>query len=213
MHEEIAADFLRTDIDVFIGGGKKYFTTRKDGRNLIADLKDKNYEVVETMDALQQSKAKKLVGLLADENPIKISEGRGEQLLQSAQKAISILEKNNRGFFIMVEGSQIDWGGHANDKDYVTSEMIDFDKVIGWAFSYADKHPETLVVITADHETGGMALVGGDMKTGKVDAKFITGGHTGQMIPVFSYGNGSSDFKGIYSNFDIFKKIKTFLKL
>lgn len=213
MHEEIASDYLRSDIDVFIGGGRKYFTNRKDGRNLVQDLKDKNYDVVESIENLQKSTSKKLVGLLADENPIKISEGRGDQLIQSAQKAVSILEQNNKGFFIMIEGSQIDWGGHANDKDYVSSEMIDFDKVIGWAFSYADKNPETLVVITADHETGGMALLGGDFKTGKVEAKFITGGHTGQMIPVFAYGNEASKFSGIYNNFDIFKKIKTYLKL
>lgn len=213
MHEEIAADFLKTDVDVVIGGGRKYFNKRKDQRNLVDELKSKNYEVVEDLNAVNASKANKLFGLLAEENPIKISEGRGEQLLQSAQKAVSVLEKNNKGFFVMIEGSQIDWGGHANDKDYVTSEMIDFDKVIGWAFAYADKNPETLVVITADHETGGMALLGGDFKTGKVDAKFITGGHTGQMIPVFAFGNGASKFSGIYNIYDIFKKIKTFLNL
>lgn len=213
MHEEIAADFLKTDVDVVIGGGRKYFNKRKDQRNLVDELKAKNYEVVETLEAVNASKASKIFGLLAEENPIKISEGRGDQLLQSAKKAISILEKNDKGFFIMIEGSQIDWGGHANDKDYVTSEMIDFDKVIGWAFDYADKNPETLVVITADHETGGMALLGGDFKTGKVEAKFITGGHTGQMIPVFAYGNGASAFGGIYHNYDVFKKIKSFLKL
>jgi len=213
MHEEIAADFLKTDVDVFIGGGRKYFNQRKDGRNLVEELKTKNYEVVDNLQALKESKSLKLVGLLAEENPVKISEGRGEQLLESAQKAVSILEKNKNGFFAMIEGSQIDWGGHANDKDYVTNEMIDFDKVIGWAFSYADKHPETLVVITADHETGGMALLGGDFKTGKVEAKFITGGHTGQMIPVFTYGAHAKDFAGIYNNFDIFKKIKKNLSL
>lgn len=213
MHEEIAADFLKTDVDVVIGGGRKYFNKRKDQRNLVNELKAKNYEVVETIEAVNASKASKIFGLLAEENPIKISEGRGEQLLESAKKAVSVLEKNAKGFFIMIEGSQIDWGGHANDKDYVTSEMIDFDKVIGWAFKYADNNPETLVVITADHETGGMALLGGDFKTGKVEAKFITSGHTGQMIPVFAYGNGASTFSGIYNNYDIFKKIKSFLKL
>jgi alkaline phosphatase len=108
---------------------------------------------------------------------------------------------------MMVEGSQIDWGGHANDAKYVTNEMVDFDKAIGAVLDFAEKDGNTLVIITADHETGGMALLDGDMATGKVEAKFITEHHTGVMIPVFAYGAGASALAGIYENNTIFDKM------
>ena len=113
----------------------------------------------------------------------------------------------------MIEGSQIDWGGHANDTDYIITEMVDFDKSIGFALDFAAKNKETLVVITADHETGGFALMGGNIKTGEVKAAFTTKGHTGQMIPVFAFGPGAEVFRGIYNNYDIYTKIKQALHL
>ncbi len=206
MGEEIAADFLKTDIDVFIGGGRKYFNQRKDGRNLLDELKSKNYQIAASIEEVAKVKAGKLVGLLAEENPVKMSEGRGDQLLVSTQTALSILQQNKKGFFLMVEGSQIDWGGHANDTQYIVNEMLDFDKAIGEAFDFADKDGNTLVIITADHETGGFSL-NGLSKDGKVEGKFTTGGHTAVMIPVFAYGKGAELFAGFYKNNEIFDKI------
>ena len=207
MVEEIAADFLKTDIDVFIGGGKKHFTQRKDGKNLLDSLKAKNYQVADTLTEIVKITSGKLAGFIADGEPPKVSEGRGDQLLQSTKTALTILQKNKKGFFMMVEGSQIDWGGHANDAAYTVNEMIDFDKAIGAVLDFAEKDGNTLVIITADHETGGMALINGDMNSGKVEAKFNTTGHTGVMVPVFSYGPGAEKFSGIYPNYAIFEKI------
>ena len=207
MEEEIATDFLNTDIDVFIGGGKKFFTERKDGKNLISDLQERNYQIAYTQEDLQKISSGKLAAFLADEQLPKISEGRGNQLLVSTLTSLKILAQNKKGFFMMVEGSQIDWGGHANDLNYVVDEMIDFDTVIGAAIDFASSDGNTLVVVTADHETGGLALTGGDMKTGKVEGKFITEGHTGIMIPVFAYGPGADAFSGIYENNLIFNKM------
>ncbi|RYY20531.1 MAG: alkaline phosphatase, partial [Chitinophagaceae bacterium] len=96
---------------------------------------------------------------------------------------------------------------------YVVDEMIDFDEVIGEVLDFAAKDKNTLVIITADHETGGMTLNGGDMKTGRVDAKFTTTHHTGVMIPVFAFGPGSEKFSGIYENTAIFTKMLEALKL
>lgn len=107
----------------------------------------------------------------------------------------------------MVEGSQIDWGGHDNDQDYITSEVIDFDKAVGAALEFAKKDSNTLVIVTADHETGGMGLNGGNIETGKVDAKFTTKGHTGVMVPVFAHGPGAEKFMGVYENTEIFRKM------
>lgn len=207
MVEEIAADFLHTDIDVFIGGGKKHFGQRKDGRNLLDSLKAKNYVVLDTLPEIVKVKSGKLAGFIADEEPPKVSEGRGDQLLQSTHVALNILRQNKKGFFLMVEGSQIDWGGHGNDLNYITSEMIDFDKAIGAALDFAEKDGNTLVIVTADHETGGLALTGGSMQDGKVEGKFTTSGHTGIMIPVFAYGPGAEVFGGIYENNSIFDKM------
>jgi alkaline phosphatase len=212
MHEEIALDFMKTPVDVVIGGGRKYFEKRKDGLNLLDSLRKKGYQVQSTLDVDGITKGP-LVALYADENPIKVMEGRGDALLKSTKKSLEILNQNKKGFFVMIEGSQIDWGGHANDADYAITEMVDFDKSIGYALDFAKKNEETLVIITADHETGGMALMGGNMKTGEVKAAFTTKGHTGQMIPVFAFGPGAETFGGIYNNYDIFTKIKLALKL
>jgi alkaline phosphatase len=213
MHEEIATDFLKTDVDVVIGGGRKYFEARQDKQNLLDTLRKKNYTVLGDITSMESIHRGKLINLYAVENPIKISEGRGDALLKSTQKAIELLSQNNKGFFALIEGSQIDWGGHANDAPYAIAEMIDFDKSIGYVLEFARKNKETLVIVTADHETGGMALMGGDMKTGVVKAAFTTKGHTGQMIPVFAFGPGAENFAGIYHNYDLFSKMREALRL
>lgn len=209
-YEEIAADFLKTDIDVFIGGGLDHFTKRKDGRNLVDELKQKGYDVETEMNKIKKVKKGILVGLTADVHNGRVSE-RGDMLPVAAETAIDILSNNKKGFFLMVEGSQIDWGGHAESTIYVAEEMLDFDQVIGEALEFAAKDKETLVIITADHETGGMALTGGSMENGVVQAAFPTNEHTAVMVPVFSYGPGAEEFIGIMENTDIHAKMKKLL--
>ncbi|MCZ2474708.1 alkaline phosphatase [Aquirufa ecclesiirivi] len=213
MHDEIAKDFLKTDVDIVVGGGRKSFDQRKDGQNLLDSLKSKKYQVVESQAEMNAMKQGKFIYLYAPGDPIKMSEGRGDILLDATNKSMELLSKNKKGFFVMIEGGQIDWGGHANDTNYAVSEMVDFNKSIEAALNFAEKDKETLVLITADHETGGMALLGGDMTSGEVKASFITKGHTGQMVPVFAYGPGSEAFQGIYQNTAIFDKLKAALRL
>ncbi len=204
MAEEIAADFLETDVDVFIGGGEEYFNSREDGRNLNEELEQNGYLVSNDIEEITGVKSGKLAGFL----PVRRwSEGRGDQLMETSQTAIDILNKNENGFFLMIEGSQIDWGSHDNDLDYTVNEMLDFDRTIGKVLEFAAKDGETLVVITADHETGGLTLTGGDIPTGKIEAEFSTGSHTGVMVPVFSYGPGAEAFSGIYDNTVVFDKL------
>ena len=107
----------------------------------------------------------------------------------------------------MVEGSRIDSGGHQNDTEMVVNEMLDFDRAIKAALDFAETTPNTLVVITADHETGGMSLNGGNFETGEVKGAFTTVGHTGVMVPVFAFGTGAKEFAGIYQNTDLMPKI------
>lgn len=210
MYEAIAADFLNTDIDVFIGGGITHFSQRKDKRNLIKELKAKGYQVELEMDKIAKVKKGKLAGLTAGIHNGRIAE-RGDMLPVATKTALNILDNNNKGFFLMVEGSQIDWGGHANSTIYIVEEMLDFDQAIGKALDFAAKDGETLIVITADHETGGLTINGGDMSTGMVKGEYTTGNHTAVMVPVFAYGPGAEEFIGIMENTDLHQKMKKLL--
>jgi alkaline phosphatase len=209
-YEDIAADFLKTDIDVFIGGGYKHFAQRADKRDLTKELEKKGYQVLRNMEDIAKVKSGKLAGLTADEHN-EVYPKRKMDLPVSTQTAMNILGQNKNGFFMMVEGSQIDWGGHANNTIYVVNEMLDFDRAIGKALEYASNDGETLIIVTADHETGGMAITGGDMKSGKVRAAYTSGDHTAVMVPVFAYGPGAENFTGIMENTDIPKKIMKLL--
>jgi len=206
MYEEIAADFLKTDIDVFIGGGYKHFSNRKDGKNLISDLKKKGYLVLTNIDSIQNVRSGKLAGLTAPEHNGRGAE-RGDMLEKATQTALNILSQDKNGFFLMVEGSQIDWGGHQNNVPYIVEEMLDFDRAIGVALEFAAKNKETLIVVTADHETGGLSVMDGNLESGMVKGSFSTGSHTGIVVPVFAFGPGAGQFTGFMENTDIANRI------
>ena len=212
MYEEIAADFLKTDIDVFIGGGYKHFTERKDGRNLVNELKQNGYKVLQDINTISEVQSGKLAGLTAPEHNGRVNE-RGNLLPIATKTAINILKKDKDGFFLMVEGSQIDWAGHQNNTIYAVEEMLDFDRSVGQALEFAAKNRKTLIVVTADHETGGMGINGGNFENGMLKAGYTTGGHTGVMVPVFAFGPGAENFTGIMDNTDVAKKIMKLLDL
>jgi len=206
-YEDIAMDFLKTDIDVFIGGGSDHFSKRKDNLNLLDSLRIKGYEVNTSLDQVLKSGSLKLAGFTAPvHNPYRLK-GRGDMLPASTGKAIEILKKNQKGFFLMIEGSQIDWAGHANVADTLIDETLDFDKAVGVALDFAAADGKTLVIVTADHETGGVTITGGNIAAKKVILNFSSEDHTPVLIPVFAYGPGAENFAGIYDNTDIFKKI------
>jgi len=152
-----------------------------------------------------------VISLPYDKHPPRMLDGRGEFLPNATEIALKKLDNNNKGFFLMVEGSQIDWAGHNNDIDYAVTEVIDLDNAIGKAYDFADKNPGTLVIVTADHETGGLALLDGSVENKTVEAIFATKGHTGVMVPVYAYGAGASNFSAIMENTEIFIKIATLL--
>ncbi len=211
-YEDIAADFLKTNIDVFIGGGIKNFEVRKDGRNLSRELKDKGYQVLYNIADIQKVKSGKLAGFTAQEHDAPMPE-RGEVLVPATETAIRLLSQGNKGFFLMVEGSEIDFRAHENITPGVVLETLDFDRAIGAALKFAASNGETLVIVTADHETGGMTINGGDYKTGMVTAKYTSGEHTGVAVPVYAFGPGAEQFTGFMENTDIAKKMMKLLKL
>ncbi len=206
--DSIAMAFAESNIDIFIGGGKKFFENRKDAANISDSLIKDGYEVVYHVDSVKPSSVSPIACLAAEEHMPKAAEGRGDFFPKAVDKSLKKLSQNDKGFFLMAEGSQVDWGGHDNDTKYIISETIDFDKAVSVAFDFADKVPGTLVIVTADHETGGMAITGGNKEEGEVIAKYASGGHTPVMVPVFAYGEGADRFGGIYENTELFNKIK-----
>lgn len=205
-YDEIASQLSESDINYFIGGGKKYFVERKDGRNLIEEMS--SIEVVKNLKVFKKSKADKIGLFTFDEEPPSIISGREPLLAEFLSATLNKLENQVEPFFLMVEGAQIDWGGHANDINYVTSELIEFNSAIEVALNYAKKNSNTLVIVTADHETGGLAITDGTVEDFEFVAKFNTEGHSATMVPVFTYGKFSKLFAGIYENTQIFFKMK-----
>ena len=216
MYDEIAEDFLQTDIDFFLGGGKKYFDQqRADETSLIPILIKKGYTVADMiggdLEDLDVMAADKFVYFTANDAPIPAEAGR-TYLTEASKKAAAFLKaKSTDGFFLMIEGSQIDWGGHANQTNYIVTEMIDFNQTIGAVLEFAKADQETLVIVTADHETGGFAI----NNTSKMDSivgAFTSTYHTATMVPIFAYGPGSEAFSGIYENTAIYDKMRSAFK-
>lgn len=209
--EDIAMFMAENPIDFTAGGGIKFYHDRADGKDLLATLSRKGVMVDTAELGKNYSASKPYAAFLAADGMPMMTEGRGDFLPRATSMAIDHLNRNKDGFFLMVEGSQIDWGGHANDGTYIIEEMKDFDETIGLVMDFAERDGNTLVVITADHETGGLALSSlttfGQSDYGKLNPTFSTGGHTAALIPVFAYGPGAERFMGIYQNNDIFGKM------
>jgi len=218
MYYSIAADMVSAPVNLFIGGGKKHFQNRldarfgdTDNRNIIQELESNGFSFVNSVDQLKNVDGK--VGFfLADEHPDPVLKGRGDVLPKLIRPSIDSLQnQSDKGFFLVVEGSQIDWGDHNNDHAYSVSELYDFDDAVGQALDFAQKDQNTLVVITADHETGGLTLPSSDIESENpyrtATATYSTNGHTSVMVPVFTYGPGAELFSGIYENTEIHAKM------
>lgn len=211
-YEDIAAAFPGSGIDLFIGGGQKYFERRDtDERNLIEEMREQGYQIGSYFDTFfkdwQPDPEQPAGYFTADKDPLPVLQGRN-YLPASVPMAIDFLGKrSDKGFFLMIEGAQIDWGGHANDTEYLITEMIDFDKTIGKVLDFAEKDGNTLVLITGDHECGGFSLNKGTTQD-TIQGAFTSDYHTAEMIPVFAFGPGSEQFSGIYDNTAIYNKIR-----
>lgn len=212
MNENIAADMIDTGIDLFIGGGLSYFIERAfDKRDLRKELGEKGYLVYDyTQGSIGRVKMdlQKNFGFFTAENqPAGVNIGRNYLPHASQVAAEFLAKKNDKGFFLMIEGSQIDWAGHSNDPQWLIKEMLDFDRAIGLMLDFARKRGDTLVIVTADHETGGVAI---DQKSklNRLRIDFTTNHHTAAMVPVFAFGPGAPAFSGIYENTQIYHKMK-----
>ena len=210
MEAEIAAQFVDCGVDFITGGGREFWDQREDGRNLIEEMKAKGYTFVDTQEDLLKVKKGPLVGLFAplDMDPVL---DRGPVLPNCTDKALELLD-NKKGFFLMIEGSQIDDWAHRNKVGHMAEELFDFDKCIGKVLEFAEKDGHTLVIVTADHGTGGVTLVGGSLEDRSVKVHYSTKGHHGIVVPVFAYGPHAEDFMGVYENAELSQKIFKLLK-
>ncbi len=209
-YEEIASDFIRSGLNFFVGGGKKYFDRRNDSRNLVEVMKKSGIQIgtylEEDLESIKIT-SEKFGYFTSDDHPLPALQGR-TFLPKASIIGINHLSKPGaNGFFMMIEGAQIDWGGHGNNSNYIIAEFLDFDKAIHEVLNWALEDKNTLVIVTADHETGGFALNPGSTMQ-RINGGFTTTQHTASMVPVFAFGPGSELFSGIYDNTEIYQKMK-----
>lgn len=139
-----------------------------------------------------------------------------QYLEKATAKALEVLSRNNdKGFFLMIESAIIDGYGHNNDSEGMIEEMKEFNQTLRVLIDYVNLHPETLLVVTADHETGGTNVAYKSFEVGEkadIHLSFSTKGHSGTVVPIFAYGKGASSFAGVMKNIDIPAKIEALIK-
>lgn len=199
--DEIAKQMSVLMPDVAVGGGREYFAPYFP-------------QHVSTPEEFYSCTTTPLIGLLAEKSMKKAPE-RGDYLLKASEHTVNLLSKTKKGFFAMIEGSQIDYACHKNDVEWALAEMRDFDAAVNKMFDYADENPGTLVIVVADHETGAMSVISNnrDFTSSESGIKYIFGttSHSGIPVILYSYGTGAENFKGVIENTDIFKIIKKLL--
>lgn len=206
---DVGSQFVKKgSIDVALGGGRKYFDTNA--------LKNNGYAIGTGYKAMKQLQNQSRRVVFYDDQPFppKAHEGRNKEgmyLADASESVLTTMFLNPKGSFTMIEGSQVDWAGHENDSTYLMAEMEDFDIAIRRVIAMAKAEKNTLVIVTADHETGGLSLTDWDKTRKQPAMHFSTGHHTGIPVPVFAYGPGAELFSGAYQNTAIFTKIHDLL--
>lgn len=208
--DEITNYLLDNKINVLVGSGMEIFTKRQDGRDLFEELKPE-YRIATSISDINK-KSDKVICI--DE---RMGNAASEENLSLLADATSATLKNlsvasRKGFFLMVEGAKIDYAGHANSLPGSILETLSFDMAVAEALKFADSNGETLVIVTGDHETGGLSLVDGNRESGYITARYMTDDHTALMLPVFAYGPGAQEFTGVYQNTQLFHKLMKLMK-
>jgi alkaline phosphatase len=201
---EIAEQFAVADIDVILGGGKKFWPD-----SLISVYENRGGQFIDNIDTPVMSN-KRLLGLFADSGLEKVHNGRAVSTTQMAKLALSKLENDPDGFFVMIEESQVDWGGHSNSAEYIKGEMKSLNELVNFALDYQSEHPEVLVVLTADHECGGVAVHDGS--NGDLDIRFTSDYHSANFVPIWATGPGASVFDAFMDNTEIGKRLIEYIQ-
>lgn len=204
--DELTRCLLDTPVDLLCGSGIRQFTERGDGIDLIGEL-SKSYRFVRSIDEINAAEGRVVC---IDERMDEAAEESNLGLLAEATRAAidKLQERGDKGFFLMVEGAKIDYAGHSRCLPGSVIEMLGFDLAVAEALKFADENGQTLVVVTADHETGGLVLLDGDEQSGRIMGAYTTDDHTPAMLPVFAYGPGADRFCGTYLNTEIARRIR-----
>jgi len=196
----------KAEIDLLCGSGIDLFEKNRRKEEL-----SRKYNFVTDISGINEKKGKVIcidekMGDAAEEANITLL---SDALMQSVKKLQSL---GDNGFFLMAEGAKIDYAGHSRCLPGSILEMLSFDLAVAQAMKFADSNGETLVIVTADHETGGLVIVDGDIAAGRVTGVYFSDDHTPSIIPVFAYGPGSENFRGVYKNTEIARTVKSLIK-
>ncbi|HAY3538851.1 alkaline phosphatase [Elizabethkingia anophelis] len=198
--EPILKDFVSSKTKMLIGGPTSGLT-----EDNLKKIKEAKIDLYKDLKSVKNTNNRILViDPLASQ---RITNGRGNWLADAFDLTLNDLKTNKNGFFMMVEASQTDGGGHSNNIEQLVTELLDFDHVVGKAMKFADENKETLVIVLGDHETGGLTLLDGSLKEGWIFGNFSTNDHTSIPSSVFAYGPNSKEFTGLFENTEIFNKI------
>lgn len=221
--QDIAAQMIeKTGVDVMLGGGAAAFKGDSTHPDLIGKAPGLGYKVVTTapeLAAVELANTNKLLGLFAnstlDYEAERPADSTQPHLSEMAAVALDILDNDPRGFFLMIEGGRIDHAGHSVSIARMVGEMAEFDKTVDLVLDWAREHPDTLIVITADHETGGIEIIPGDYKKGdKIEVKWTTAvlglhaNHSSQQVPIYAIGPNSDALKPHMDNTEIYCVLK-----
>ena len=234
--DEISAQMMDSNVVTILGGGRHFFLPeemggkREDGRDLLQEVENSHVLLThkDQLNDFDQTTSGKVVGLFADEHLRDLEKPENhstepslsEMLNFAIKRSETFMDNGCKGSFIMVEGSQVDWAGHSNDINYLKREMQDLEEAVELAVDYANKNQDTLVIVTADHETGGLLIEpasAADYTGNEVKFSFNTaigrGSHTGVPVPVYAYGPGSENFTGTLDNTDVYRAMIAALDL
>ena len=200
----IISDLGISKLSLLIGGGSETFEKKTSAMG---------FTLAESTSVIAESEEKRIAYFISKDEVPSILEGRGAVLAAATKSGLAFLNAKNKPFFLMVEGAKIDSYGHLNNVSGIVSEGIDFDRAITEAIKFADVAGNTLVIVTADHETSGFSIPQGNLKNRMIEGDFTTHDHTGTMVPIFAYGPQSQEFQGVYENTQVFEKILKVLNI
>ena len=222
LSQQICSDLTRSGVDVLFGGGREEMSKADStGVTHFDRLLEQGYVVASDWSDVDSLTQGNVIALFADGHMPSMSVGRGDFLPKSTKKVLEILKNNSsandKGFVLMVEGSQIDFESHGNNAEALLAEMRDFDLAVREAMKFVDENPGTLLVITADHETGGLSAPSGDpdftLSERGIDYRFGSGSHTATLVPVYLYGTGAEQINGVIDNTELAKRLMSVMGL
>lgn len=217
--DAITEQLLESGVDVLLGGGRKWLEEQSgEGGNYYDAFRRRGYQIIDTLPAADTIRSGRLLAAVAHKHLPGVAE-RGDYLCRATQKALELLsaDASGTGFVLMVEGSLIDMAAHSNDAKELMRELRDFECAVAAAMDFADRTPGTLVVVVADHETGGLSIPAN--KTDFTQAEnglnyhFGSRSHTATMVPAYLYGVGAQGLSGVMDNTELSRRMMRLLGL